>query len=155
MRTEAICQVERLSMCPTQQGAIKRCIWWYHLIAEFWNSPFELLAEAPVVEAALKDALASGINGNGNGKGLHEIRAISYQFKPFGVSAQVNSGTAQIYIHTWPEKGYSAIDILAENKDQAYKILEKLQENLQPQAVYIAELERGLAQEDPNKGGET
>jgi len=165
MRGEALCQVERVEFCPTQQGALKRCIWWYHLIAEFWNSPFEALAEADKVEAALKDALIYSMkngenNGNGNGNGktsLEEVRSVSYQFQPFGVSAQVNSGTAQIYIHTWPEKGYSAIDILAETKEEAYKILERLQESLQPQNVYIAELVRGISEDDStnNGGGET
>jgi S-adenosylmethionine/arginine decarboxylase-like enzyme len=156
MRTETLCQIEKMQLYPAQQGALKRCIWWYHLIAEFWNSPFELLAEAKTVEDALKSALIFSKNGNGNGNGKEQkIWAISYQFQPFGVSAQVNSGTAQIYIHTWPEKGYSAIDILAETKEEAYKILKKLQENLKPKNVYIAELERGLSEVENTEGGET
>jgi len=164
MRGETLCQVERMQLYPAQQGAFKRCIWWYHLIAEFWNSPFEALAEAKSVETSLKEALLftlkSNGNGNGNGNGkvksqdlLNEIKAISYQFQPFGVSAQVNSGTAQIYIHTWPERGYSAIDILAETKEDAYKILEKLQEKLKPQAVYVAELVRGISEDENQEGG--
>ncbi len=149
MRTEALCQVEKLQIYPTQQGALKRCIWWYHLIAEFWECPFDTLAEAKTVEKALKSAL------NFNGK-KRDIHAISYQFQPFGVSAQVNSGTAQIYIHTWPENGYGAIDILAESKEDAYKILKKLQENLKPKNIYIAEIARGISEDRVNgEGGET
>ncbi|WP_051173204.1 adenosylmethionine decarboxylase [Thermodesulfobacterium hveragerdense] len=145
---QTVCQVERLNTCPTQQGALKRCVWSYHIIAEFWGSPFELLAEAPVVEQALKEALAT--NG-----ALKEVSAVSYQFQPFGVSAQVNLGCSHIYIHTWPERGYSALDILAENKEKAHKILAKLQRNLRPQNVYIAEFARGLSQDTLSEGGET
>jgi len=142
---QGVCQVEKLNICSSKQGAIKRCIWWYHIIAEFWQSPFELLAEVRTVENALKDA----INTNGM---KNDITSISYQFQPFGVSAQVAAGGSYIYIHTWPERGYSAIDILAETKEEAYKILEKLQQNLQPKNVYIAEIVRGLPQ---TEGGET
>jgi len=137
---EPVCQVERFEITPTQQGAFKRSIWGYHLIVEFWNSPFELLAEAKTVEKALKSAITS-LNGN------KSIRTISYQFQPFGVSAQVNSGRINIYIHTWPENGYSAIDIIAEDKEEAYKILENLKNALKPKNIYVAELSRGISED--------
>ncbi|QER42887.1 hypothetical protein F1847_09110 [Thermodesulfobacterium sp. TA1] len=145
---QTLSQVERLNTCLTQQGALKRCVWSYHIIAEFWGSPFELLAEAPIVEQALKDA----VSNNGSKK---EVFAISYQFQPFGVSAQVNLGCSHVYIHTWPEKGYSALDILAENKEEAHKILAKLQRNLQPKSIYIAEFARGISEDNLSEGGET
>uniref|UniRef100_A0A832GMQ0 Adenosylmethionine decarboxylase n=1 Tax=Caldimicrobium thiodismutans TaxID=1653476 RepID=A0A832GMQ0_9BACT len=133
------CLVENFELIPTQQGAMKRCIWSYHLVVEFWNSPFELLAEAKKVEKSLLYAL------NGNTE-RGEVRAFSYQFQPFGVSAQVNSGQAHIYIHTWPENGYSAIDIIADTKEKAYQIFERLQEALLPEKVCVAEVARGLSQ---------
>lgn len=137
---EPLCQVEKLEITSTQQGALKRNVWNYHLIVEFWNSPFEFLAKAEYIEKALKSALRN-LNKN------HLLRAISYQFKPFGVSAQVNSGNAHIYIHTWPEKGYSAIDIIAKDRDEAYEILEKLKKSLKPKNVYIAEILRGISED--------
>ncbi|MGC8871737.1 MAG: S-adenosylmethionine decarboxylase family protein [Caldimicrobium sp.] len=133
------CLVENFELSPIQQGAFKRCIWSYHLVVEFWNSPFELLAHAKKVENILRYAL------NGNQED-NNTRAISYQFKPFGVSAQVNSGQAHIYIHTWPENGYSAIDIIAESKEKAYEILDRLQEKFLPEKICVAEVARGLTQ---------
>ncbi|MFN3567889.1 MAG: S-adenosylmethionine decarboxylase family protein [Caldimicrobium sp.] len=133
------CLVENFELIPYQQGAQKRCIWSYHLVVEFWNSPFDLLAEAKKVESFLLYALNEDLQKNG-------IRAFSYQFQPFGVSAQVNSGQAHIYVHTWPEKGYSAIDIIAESKEKAYEILKRLQEKFQPEKICIAEIARGLTQ---------
>ncbi len=138
------CLIENFELIPYQQGAQKRCIWSYHLVVEFWNSPFELLAEAKKVEEFLLYAL----NSQENQENKENIRAISYQFQPFGVSAQVNSGQAHIYIHTWPEKGYSAIDIIADCKEKAYAILQGLQEKFQPEKVCIAEIARGLTQTD-------
>ena len=138
---EPLCQVEKLDITPSQQGAFRRSIWGYHLIVEFWNSPFELLAKAKIVEKALKTSLNSYNNKNGN------VRTISYQFQPFGVSAQVSSGRANVYIHTWPENGYSAIDIIAETKEEAYKILKNLQKHLKPQNVYVAEISRGISED--------
>lgn len=132
------CLVENFELVPAQQGAVKRCVWSYHLVVEFWNSPFELLAEAKKVEASLIYA----INGDKEAK---EIRSFSYQFQPFGVSAQVNTGQAHIYIHTWPENGYSAIDIIADTKEKAYEIFERLQEALLPEKVCVAEVARGIS----------
>jgi len=137
---EPLCQVEKLDITPAQQGAFRRSIWGYHLIVEFWNSPFELLAKAKTVENALKASL-NPFSENGN------VRTISYQFQPFGVSAQISSGRANIYIHTWPENGYSAIDIIAETKEEAYKILKNLQKHLKPQNVYVAEISRGISED--------
>ncbi len=137
---EPLCQVEKLEITSTPHGALKRSIWNYHLIVEFWNSPFEVLAKAKYIEKTLKSALK-------NSEKNHFLRAISYQFKPFGVSAQVNSGNVHIYIHTWPENGYSAIDIIAKDKDKAYEILEKLKKSLKPKNVYIAEIIRGISED--------
>ncbi len=135
------CLIENFELTPIQQGAYKRCIWSYHLVVEFWNSPFELLAEAKKVEDFLRYAISGSNNDNG-------VRAISYQFKPFGVSAQVNTGQAHIYIHTWPENGYSAIDIIAESKEKAYEILDRLQEKFLPEKVCVAEVARGITQNE-------
>ena len=65
----------------------------------------------------------------------------------YGLSAGMVLVESHIYIHTWPENGYSAIDIIAENKDEAYKILEKLQKILQPKNVYVAEILRGISED--------
>jgi len=133
------CLVENFELTPIQQGAYKRCIWSYHLVVEFWNSPFELLAEAKKVE----DSLCYALRSDGE---VNDLRSISYQFKPYGASAQVNSGQAHIYIHTWPENGYSAIDIIADSKERAYEILKRLQEKLLPEKVCVAEVARGITQ---------
>lgn len=138
---ETLYQVEKLDISSTQQGALRRSIWGYHLIVEFWNSPFELLASAKTVEEALKASLSECENKE------KDIKSISYQFQPFGVSAQVTSGRTSVYIHTWPENKYSAIDIIAETKESAYRILENLQKQLKPQNVYVAEILRGISQD--------
>ncbi|RKX59126.1 MAG: hypothetical protein DRP29_05245 [Thermodesulfobacteriota bacterium] len=147
---QPFCQIEKLDIYPTQQGAQKRHIWGYHLIVEFWEAPFDILAKAQIVENILKNSL----NGNTSDKKYSdkEIKTISYQFQPFGVSAhaQLNSDCScvYIYIHTWPESGYAAIDIITNNKENAYKILKRLQEAFSPKYVCVAEVVRGVVKEE-------
>ncbi len=136
-----LCHLERVELLPIQQGALKRCIWGFHLVVEFWSSPFEEIAEAERV----KDSLLFALDLNSQNE---EKRVFSYQFKPFGVSAQVSDGKAHIYIHTWPENGYSAIDIFTETRERAYDILSRLQESLKPQKVCVAEVQRGITNSD-------
>ncbi|MCS7200098.1 MAG: S-adenosylmethionine decarboxylase [Thermodesulfobacteriaceae bacterium] len=138
MRVESLWHLEKLENIPTQrQGAQIRCVWNYHLIVEFWKCPFENLAEVKIVEEGLKYA----INGS------NEIRIFSYQFEPFGVSAQISDGVTHIYIHTWPENGYSAIDIIAKTKEDSYRVLQRLQEAFLPQYVCAVEVPRGIMEE--------
>ena len=136
---QALCHVEKLENYPTQQGAIRRCIWGFHLIVELWEAPFDLLADASKVLEGLKASL------NGNGK---KVNGVSYQFQPFGASAQVNSGFANVYIHTWPENGYAAIDIMASSKEEAYQILERIKKAFSPKHLYVIEVPRGITTEE-------
>lgn len=138
MRVEPLLHVEKLENIPTQQqGAQLRYVWSYHLIVEFWKCPFENLAEVEMVEKGLKYAL----------NGSKEIKIFSYQFEPFGVSAQISDGFTHIYIHTWPENGYSAIDIIAKTKEESYNVLHRLQEVFSPQYVCAVEVPRGISEE--------
>ncbi len=139
MRMNTSLHVEKLeNFSAQQQGAQIRWIWNYHLIVEFWKCPFENLAEVKMVEKGLKYA----INGNNE-----KIRIFSYQFEPFGVSAQISDGFTHIYIHTWPENGYSAIDIIAKSKEESYKVLQRLQEAFSPEYVYAVEVPRGITED--------
>ncbi len=138
--------IQKIDPCLTQQGAFRRCVWGYHLIVELWNVPFEKLDRAEVVSHILEKCFDFLVNG-------HRPKCISYQFQPFGVSAQIHLGFNNLYIHTWPEKGYAAIDIIADSKEKAYKILENLQKYFTPGYVCVGEVERGVP--EPEEGGET
>ena len=106
-----------------------------HLLVEIWQAPFSLLADAKEVEKALRYA------GNGSYDGEGEV--ISYQFSPYGVSAKATFGEAHIFIHTWPENGYAAVDIFAGSQEGAYEIFERLKEAFKPHYVHALEMKRG------------
>ncbi|WP_456434454.1 adenosylmethionine decarboxylase [Thermosulfuriphilus sp.] len=124
-----VCQLEKL---PTQEAhSAPSCYISTHLLIEMWHSPFHLLADAGKVELALQ--YAGGEDGE----------VISYQFNPYGVSAKATFAQSHIFIHTWPENGYAAIDVFASNEEEAYQVFERLKEAFQPQYVHALEMKRG------------
>ncbi|AEH44540.1 S-adenosylmethionine decarboxylase proenzyme [Thermodesulfatator indicus DSM 15286] len=136
MRAPAtVCQIDRFpaqgAQKATETGFIST-----HLLVEMWQSPFNLLADAKVVEKALR------YGGSGD---YHDEQGevISYQFSPYGVSAKATFGDAHIFIHTWPENGYAAIDIFAGSDEEAYEIFERLKEAFKPHYVHALEMKRG------------
>ncbi len=133
MRTSPVCQIEKF---PAQEAQRARSCNFLttHILVEMWQAPFSLLADAREVEKALRYA------GNGQGQ---EGDVISYQFSPYGVSAKATFGDAHIFIHTWPENGYAAVDIFAGSQEGAYEVFERLKEAFKPHYVHALEMKRG------------
>ncbi len=130
-----VCQIDRLDCFPAQGGNRESMVpVTTHLLVEMWRAPFGVLARAEEVEKALR------YSGNGHGD-AGEV--ISYQFQPYGVSAKATFGDSHIFIHTWPENGYAAVDIFASSKEGAYAILERMKEAFRPQYVHVVEVHRG------------
>ncbi len=107
-----------------------------HLLVEMWRSPFSILADAQTIKKALSRTNGKGTNGK-------ECSVRVHQFDPYGVSGTYNGPNAHILIHTWPENGYAAIDIFSRGKDGAYKVLERMKEELQPEYLHVLEVQRG------------
>ncbi len=135
MRTTPVCQIDRLDMIPAQGGRkASRFPVTTHLLVEMWQAPFGVLARAEEVEQALR------FSGNGSGA---RGEVIVYQFQPYGVSAKATFGDAHIFIHTWPENGYAAVDIFAADEEGAYSILERMQQAFRPSYIHVVEVKRG------------
>ncbi len=124
----------RIQRCAASQMAKKGMS--THLLVEMWRSPFSILADAQTIKKAL-----ARTNGNGTTNKDCSIRV--HQFNPYGVSGTYNGPEAHILIHTWPENGYAAIDIFSRGKESAYKVLEKMKEELQPEYLHVLEVQRG------------
>ncbi|QJA06311.1 adenosylmethionine decarboxylase [Thermosulfurimonas marina] len=135
MRTTPVCQIDRLDVLPAQGGRRERAFpVSTHLLVEMWQAPFKVLARAHEVERALR------YSGNGCGD---RGEVIAYQFQPYGVSAKATFEEAHIFIHTWPENGYAAVDIFAASQEEAYAILERMKEAFRPAYVHVVEVKRG------------
>ena len=107
-----------------------------HLLVELWGAGD--LSSVRAVEAALiRAARESGATV------LH-----SYMH-PFGaqkgVSGVVVLAESHIAIHTWPERGYAAVDVFMCGACDPYRAVAVLEEALLPGRVEISEHRRGFA----------
>ncbi len=109
-----------------------------HLLVEIWNAPFSALADAESVRSILEQAVSVPPLG-----GTESNRVRTFQFNPYGVSATATNSAVHILIHTWPEKGYAAIDIFSRTQGDAHKALERMKNRLNPENIHIMELTRG------------
>ncbi|MFT7622495.1 MAG: S-adenosylmethionine decarboxylase proenzyme [Myxococcota bacterium] len=73
-----------------------------HLIAEYWQCQGSVLNDLDAIEALMKaGAVAAGAT---------IVRSTFHRFAPNGVSGVVVIQESHLSVHTWPEKGYAAID---------------------------------------------
>lgn len=74
----------------------------HHLI-EYTGCPPERLKYKSVIEPILMEAV--------NRSGAEALGQLTHQFNPFGVTSMVLISESHFTIHTWPERGYAAMDI--------------------------------------------
>lgn len=74
-----------------------------HWIADLCDCNSELLNDSAFISKALAGAVEYA-----NATLLEEVK---YEFTPQGVTAVCLLAESHISIHTWPEKGYAAVDI--------------------------------------------
>lgn len=106
-----------------------------HLLVELWDAGS--LSDIRAVEAALiRAAQESGATV------LH-----SYMH-PFGaqkgVSGVVVLAESHIAIHTWPERGYAAVDVFMCGACDPYRAVAVFREAFKPARVEISEHRRGV-----------
>ena len=106
-----------------------------HLLVELWEAG-NLSDVRAVEEALIRAAQESGATV------LH-----SYMH-PFGeregVSGVVVLAESHIAIHTWPERGYAAVDVFMCGACDPYRAAAVLQEVFAPGRVEISEHRRGI-----------
>ena len=68
-----------------------------------------------------------------------------HQFNPQGVSGVVIIAESHLFIHTWPECGYAAVDIFTcGNSVQSEQAAQKLIRELGAKSHSILEIQRGI-----------
>ena len=112
-----------------------------HLLVEIWQSPFSTLADAKVIEQVLHLLRQEVMELDDQDPYDLEVRV--HQFSPYGVSGTAKMHNAHVLIHTWPENKYAAVDIYANGRDNAYKVLENIKKGLEAGYVQVTELHRG------------
>ena len=77
--------------------------------------------------------------------GATVVEKAFHQFNPHGVSGVVIVAESHLFIHTWPEYGYAAVDIFTcGDSINAGKAAELLAKTLQSGSSSMIELRRGV-----------
>lgn len=105
-----------------------------HLIAEFWDG--KVIEDKKELENILVQA-AKEANST-----VLEVKI--HKFAPQGIAGVVLLAESHISFHSWPERGYAAIDIFTcGRKTNPSKALEYLKTKFQPKKVNAKEFKRG------------
>ncbi|MEQ8696292.1 MAG: adenosylmethionine decarboxylase [Bauldia litoralis] len=106
-----------------------------HLLVELWNATN--LSEVDLTEETLIRAARTA--------GATVLHSYLHPFGPeMGVSGVVVLAESHISIHTWPERGYAAIDIFMCGDCDPYLAVDVLKEVFEPGFVNISEHKRGV-----------
>ena len=106
-----------------------------HLLVELWGASG--LGEVEGIEQALLIGARKA--------GATVLHSYMHPFGDgMGVSGVVVLAESHISIHTWPERGYAAIDIFMCGKCDPYKAIPALKAAFRPSGVQVSEAKRGL-----------
>jgi len=106
-----------------------------HLLVELWGATN--LGDLAVTDQALREAAEV------SGATLLHIHL--HHFGPnAGLSGVAVLAESHISIHTWPERGYAALDIFMCGACDPYKAIPVLRRAFQPATVQLSEQKRGV-----------
>ena len=106
-----------------------------HLLIELWDA--SNLSDVDRTEAALVRAAEAS--------GATVLHSYMHPFGPeMGVSGVVVLAESHISIHTWPERGYAAVDVFMCGECDPYRAVSVLREAFKPGDLQIAEHRRGM-----------
>ena len=74
-----------------------------HLIIELYDVEFDKLNSSKDIEICLKNSAIDS--------GATILYSYFHDFIPYGITGVIVLAESHISIHTWPEKGYAALDI--------------------------------------------
>ena len=106
-----------------------------HLIIDLWDG--EHFDDAGVIELALRRAVQAA-GATLLHLHLHEFTAGG------GVSGVAVLAESHISIHTWPERGYAAIDVFMCGSAEPHKVVPVLRHIFKARRIVISEQMRGL-----------
>ena len=108
-----------------------------HLLLELKDCDRTVLNDLDFLKGILLEA-ASTAGATVLGESFH-------QFNPHGVSGVVIIAESHLFIHTWPDCGYAAVDIFTcGDSVQSEKAAQKLIRELGAKSHSILEIQRGI-----------
>jgi len=111
-----------------------------HLLLELKDCNPEVLNDLDFLKDCLRTAAEEA--------GATVIADSFHQFTPYGVSGVVIVAESHLFIHTWPEHDYAAVDIFTcGNSVEPRKAAELIIDRLGAKNPSLIELRRGLMEE--------
>jgi len=106
-----------------------------HLLVELWDA--KNLGDMAVTDEALRECASVA--------GATLLHLHLHHFGPnAGLSGVVVLAESHISIHTWPERGYAALDIFMCGACDPYKAIPVLRRAFEPGTVQLSEQKRGV-----------
>lgn len=109
-----------------------------HLLLELYGCPESTLNDAAHIERVIRAACAE--------VGLTLLMYSAHQFEPHGVTAIALLSESHLSIHTWPEKGYAAVDLYTCGRSEVDEAAERIAVSLKASRVERAFIERGTGE---------
>ncbi len=105
-----------------------------HLLVDLWGA--RDLDDPAAIDRALR-ACAEASGATVLGADLH-------RFQPNGVSGVLLLAESHISIHTWPERGFAALDLFMCGECDPYAGIEVLKRAFEPEQITLTEHKRGM-----------
>ena len=106
-----------------------------HLIVDLWDA--EYLDDTGVIELAIRRAIKAA--------GATLLHLHLHEFAPSGgVSGVAVLAESHLSIHTWPERGYAAIDVFMCGSAEPHRVIPILKHAFQAGRIAISEQLRGV-----------
>lgn len=105
-----------------------------HLLIDLWGAT-NLNSPEDIEQTLRQCAIESGAT---------ILHSHMHHFEPQGVSGVVVLAESHISIHTWPERGYAALDVFMCGTCDPYKSIEILKSYFKPSSIQVSESKRGV-----------
>ncbi|MDD3030579.1 MAG: adenosylmethionine decarboxylase [Alphaproteobacteria bacterium] len=113
------------------------CCAGHHLIIDMWGVKASFLADLSLIKSTMMRAVCES-----------EATLLNidlHHFEPnFGVSGMAILAESHISIHTWPERGYAAIDAFMCGDSRPERCVKVFQERFAPQSIQMNTIRRGV-----------
>lgn len=108
-----------------------------HILVEFYDCDPSALNDGDLIRSAMEEAARKA--------GATVVSSHVHRFSPQGISGVTIIAESHLTIHTWPEKGYAAVDIFTCGKVlEPYDAVGWLETVLGSGRVSVVEMKRGF-----------
>jgi S-adenosylmethionine decarboxylase len=115
-----------------------------HVIGELYGIDRSKLEKIETISRILDSAISESK--------LNCLGKLVHQFEPSGVSAIYLLAESHLSIHTWPEKGYVALDVFTCSSDLvALTVFRKICQELKPRKILRKIIRRNYHEKSGNK----